>query len=161
MFEKHHFFKWELRSVVTLRYSLSFEASRTWADDVLSASAINSIKPLIDALVNANCNFIPVWGNNWSLLLRSFEGNPKTWKHAVKEWKSPCEWIHLQSLDRFMKEMENQAVVSPKHHLSFLPSLFKWQWKSVVFFRHTTNKFSPNSSLMSGRMYCVFLPSRE
>lgn len=62
MFEKHHFFRWELWSLVTLRYSLSFEVSRTQADALPSASATNSIKPLIDALVNANSSFIPMWG---------------------------------------------------------------------------------------------------
>lgn len=53
-----------------------------------------------------------------------------------------------------MKEMENTSNGVPETPSS--PPLFKWQWQSVMFFRHTASKFSPNFSLKSESIYCAF-----
>lgn len=87
-----HLLKWELQSLGTLSYAVSFGVSRAWADAVFSVTAMNLLKPLIYAFLNVNCSSIAMWGEKIGLHYWSnLEGIPRLMKVCAQRLKNPSQ----------------------------------------------------------------------
>lgn len=103
-------------------------------------------------------------GNSWSPLLKSFGGNPEAYESMCSKGEKTLTngyiWDPWKDLWQWWKTRATMFL----WHIIFLSSLplFQWQWWSVMCFRHTANKFSPNFPLKKQKyLLCIASQSAE